>query len=294
MTPHSHSSSVSGLHKRVALERLTLATIWAPTAVAGAVLLGIVGTILAHGVSAISWQFLSQQSRELGASGGVLYQVLGSLLVVSGAALVAFPLALGTAICQNEFIPSGFLRDFSSRLVYVLHAVPSIVFGLFGLLFFVRMLGLGVSWLSGSLVLAAMILPTLVVNLKESMASIPLAYRESALALGLSKWQVVRAVLLPQSVNGAVTGLLLGLSRALGETAPIMFTATTFTGTLPRSLFEPVPTLPTHILVLAQEATRPQAITNAWGAALVLLIIVILLSSLSFAVRTKTAPATRR
>jgi len=153
--------------------------------------------------------------------------------------------------------------------------VPSIVFGVFGLIFFVNLLGFGISWFAGAVILAFMILPTVTLAAYQSMNSIPQIYRESADALGLRQWQVTVKVVVPQGFNGAVSGLLLGLARAIGETAPIMFVATAFSGvTLPTSLLAPVTTLPTHILALSQQATNPQALANAWGASLVLVSLV--------------------
>jgi phosphate transport system permease protein len=146
--------------------------------------------------------------------------------------------------------------------------------------FFVHVLDVGISWFLGSIILAMMILPTVVLASFQAMNSIPIIYRESAYALGLNKWQVIVRVLIPQSIGGAVTGLLLGLARAVGETAPIMFVATAFSGvTIPGSLFEPVTALPTHILALAQQATDPQALQNGWGASLVLICLVMMLGS---------------
>ncbi len=160
-------------------------------------------------------------------------------------------------------------------LLYGLNGIPSIVFGIFGLVFFVHFLGMGISWFVGSMILAIMMLPTILFSTYQSMNSIPRIYRESALALGLDKWQVIVKVIIPQSIGGAITGLLISLARAIGETAPIMFIATAFSGIqLPNSISEPVTALPTHILILAQQATDSNALSNAWGTSLVLIILV--------------------
>jgi phosphate transport system permease protein len=169
-----------------------------------------------------------------------------------------------------------------------LNGVPSVIFGIFGLVFFVNVLGTGISWFVGSIILAMMILPTVVLATYHSINSIPEIYRESALALGLNKWQVIAKVLLPQGIGGAITGLFLGLARAVGETAPIMFIATAFTGVeIPGSFFEPVTALPTHILALAQQAINEQALQNAWGASFVLICLVTVFSALGLWSRKK-------
>jgi len=166
--------------------------------------------------------------------------------------------------------------------------VPTIIFGLVGYIFIGGVFKLGVSWITGSFILAVMILPTLTLSIQEALYAIPFKYRETALALGLGRWSLVKKVLLPRSLSGIFTGLFLGLARAAGETAAIMFTATAFSGVgLPRGISEPVATLQTHILVLAGEATNPLARQNAWGAALVLVAIVTLLSLMAMVIRTK-------
>ncbi|MBI5183687.1 MAG: phosphate ABC transporter permease PstA [Nitrospinae bacterium] len=243
--------------------------------------------IFVKGLPAIDIEFLTTESRDFGAQGGILYQLLGSIIIISGAGVVALPIALGTAVYQYEYINPS-LRRISNLMIYALNGVPSIIFGLFGLVFFAHNLGLGISWLSGSLILGTMILPTIIVSIKESFDSLPVIYKESAWALGLSRWQVIRSVLIPQSLSGIITGLLLGLARAGGETAPIMFTATCFSGVLlPHSFSEPVTTLPTHILYLAQEASNPVTLTNGWGASVVLIIFICIMSISSMIIRTR-------
>jgi phosphate transport system permease protein len=173
-------------------------------------------------------------------------------------------------------------------MLFALNGIPSIIFGLFGYIFFCSFLNLGISWLTGVLVLGIMIIPTITVSIKESIESIPASFRESGLALGFTKGRLIIKVLIPQSLYGMATGLLLGLARAAGETAPIMFTATTFSGvTIPHSLKEPITTLPTYILVIAQESLNPDAMTNAWGAAMVLMTIVFAMSLASLFIRLK-------
>ncbi len=247
----------------------------------------ILSAIFVRGLPAINLEFLTAESREFGKNGGIFYQTMGTLILIGAAGVLALPIALGSAVYQTEYL-SPSLRGTADLLVYALNAVPTIIFGLFGYMFFGVFLKLGVSWLTGSFILAIMVLPTVIVSIKEAIESIPVKYLEAGLALGLTQERLVRAVIIPQSLHGVVTGLLLGLARAAGETAAIMFTATTFSGVLlPSSFREPVTTLQTHILILAQEAINPRALTNAWGAALVLVALVMFMSIGSMLIREK-------
>ncbi len=266
--------------------------IW--TGLAGVTLVGcltlvfILVTVLWKGLPALRISFLLEESRQFGMAGGILYQALGTLLLMAGAAAVCLPVALGSVLFQTEFLRSPGVKKFLRLLIYSLNGVPTIIFGLIGYLFFGLFLDTGVSWVTGTLILAVMILPTLHVSLQDAVEAIPAHYRESGLALGLTPWQLMASVIVPQSVYGIVTGTLLGLARAAGETAAIMFTATAFSGVrLPESWSEPVPTLQTHILVLAQEAVNPTALANAWGAGLVLLTLVFVLIAATLVVRTR-------
>jgi phosphate transport system permease protein len=247
----------------------------------------ILVTVFTKGASAISLSFLFEESRNFGLEGGIFYQIAGTLILMMGAALLCLPVALGSVLFQTEFLHSLPLKKMFRHLIYSLNAVPTIIFGLIGYLFFGVFLEAGVSWVTGVLVLAVMILPTLHVSIHEAVESIPKHYREAGLALGLSPGQQMRAIILPQSLHGIVTGTLLGLARAAGETAAIMFTATAFSGVrLPQSWTEPVTTLQTHILVLAQEAANHQALTHAWGAGLVLLTLVFILIAATLWIRS--------
>ena len=255
------------------------------------ILLFLIGSIICQGGKALSLDFLMSDARDFGASGGIRYQILGSLILIFFAACLVLPLAVGTAIFRSEYVTSEKLGHQIDLAIFSLNGIPSITYGLFGLIVFVNIFGMGVSWIIGSILLAIMILPTVTVSSYQAMRAIPNSYRENAAALGLSRAQTVRRVILPQSLHGVVTGLLIGLARAIGETAPIMFVATAFSGvSWPRSINEPVSTLPTHILALAQQATNPDALRNAWGASFTLILIVILLSSLAYAARHKLQP----
>jgi phosphate transport system permease protein len=272
--------------------RLFLILCWSSLAFSSLVLIFLIATIIWNGFQSVSLEFLILPAKSFGAEGGVLYQIIGSLMLVVTAALLSFPIALGTAIYKSEYLKNERLKRLSDILIYGLNGIPSVIFGIFGLILFVNLLNTGISWFVGAIILGIMILPTLVLTAYQSINSIPQQYRESGLALGMNKWQVNTQVLIPMGIHGAFTGLLIGLARAIGETAPIMFIATAFSGAaIPGSLLEPVATLPTHILALAQQATDPAAIQNAWGASLVLITLVGLfsISALYFRNRYKTS-----
>lgn len=273
---------------RALANRLFVVVTWMAVGLYSLIGLFFFAVIIGNGIRAIDFEFLFTPSRNFGASGGVFYQIMGSLLLILFAALICFPLALGTALFKSEYLKCIRMQRLCAILVYGLNGVPSIIFGIFGLIFFVHILGTGLSWFIGSIILAIMIHPTVVLAAYHAINSIPEIYRESASALGLSKWQVIVKVLLPQGISGAITGLFLGLARAVGETAPIMFIATAFSGVeLPGSFFEPVTSLPTHILALAQQAIDEQALQNAWGASFVLIGLVTALSALGLWSRMK-------
>lgn len=250
----------------LALSALALATL---------TLLSLLGLIIVKGAGALNLDFLTQTSRNFGASGGISNQILGSLLMVVVAGLLVMPVSLGLALYMSEIIKTAQARRAAKTLLLTLNTVPSITFGIFGLVFFVTILGTGISWFVGSIILAFMMLPTVTLASYQSLNAIPSIYRENGYSLGFTQGQTFTHILIPQSFHGTVTGLLIGLARAVGETAPIMFVATAFSGVgFPNALHEPVSTLPTHILALAQQATNPEAVANAWGAALVLILIV--------------------
>jgi phosphate transport system permease protein len=268
---------------------------WVAVIICSTILFFLFGVILWNGLPAININFITQASSDFGASGGIIYQIGGSLLLVLFSAMICLPIALGTAIYKSEYLKNRKLHKIINTLIYSLNGIPSVIFGIFGLILFVNILGMGISWIVGSIILAMMILPTVSLSTYHAINSIPTVYRESSLALGLTKWQVISKVLLPQGFSGAITGLLIGVARAIGETAPIMFIATAFSGVkLPSSFSEPVSTLPTHILALAQQATNPDALQNAWGTSLVLVMLVVLFSISALFIRLRYQTISRR
>lgn len=254
-----------------------------------AVLAGIVLFITMRGWSALSWGFLTEQIALVGAAGGIFYNIVGTLVLLATAFVISTPLALTISIVHSVYLRESRYRGKLTVLLYLLNGVPSILFGIVGMVIFVQWLGWGKSWLSGGILLGIMILPTVSVTLIERIGSLPARYLEAAAGLGLRRSQIIRSVILPQSVGGLITGLMLGLARAAGETAPIMFTATIFAGaTFPDGVKEsPVLSLPYHIFILAQDSYDPDVKAKLWGAALVLLILVLGLSLVALPARLK-------
>ncbi len=256
-------------------------------------LIGLLFVVAQRGLPALGWSFFTDQIRLAGAAGGIFWNLVGTLILLFAAFTICTPMAVGLALLERVWLPEGVARRSLRTALYALNGVPSILFGIFGFIVFVQWLGWGKSWLIGGIALALSMLPTVTVALIERLTAVPSASIEAAAALGLSRSQIIWAMLLPQAWSGLVTGSLLGLARAAGETAPIMFTCTIFAGaTWPQGIREsPVLTLPYHIFVLAQDSFDPAAGTRLWGAALVLLGLVFLLSLLALPLRLKAHDA---
>jgi len=234
---------------------------------------------------AISWEFLTRPPLDSGRAGGIYPAIIGTLYLVAGAIAIALPLGVGAAIYLVEYTREGRLTQLIRTGIDLLNGTPSIVFGLFGFAFIVLYLGAGVSMLAGQMTLALMVLPTMIRTTEEALKSIPMALREGSLALGATKWQTISRVVLPPAVPGIVTGAILSIGRAAGETAPIMFTAVVFSSRfLPDSVLDPVMALPYHLFILATNV--PGASANQYGTALVLLMLVVGFYAIAIAART--------
>jgi phosphate transport system permease protein len=249
------------------------------TAILGAIItviifLGIIlGYIIINGAGALSWEFITGSPSNLGRSGGIFPAIVGTFYLVIGAILIALPLGVGAAIYLTEYTQEGTLTKIIRAGADLLNGTPSIVFGLFGFAFLVLYLRFGISLLAGQITLAFMILPTIIRTTEEALKSVPQNLREGSYALGASKWQTIRKVVLPPAAPGILTGAILGIGRAAGETAPILFTAVVFSGFFPTSLLSPVNALPYHLYILATSIPNSQQAQA--GTALVLLLLVI-------------------
>jgi phosphate transport system permease protein len=254
----------------------------------GALLL-VVGLIMVRGLPAISWHFLTEQIRLVGAAGGIFYNAIGTLILTGTALTACAPLALGTGLLCGVYLRNSPWRNRLSVLLYVLNGVPSILFGIIGFIIFVKFFDWGKSWLTGGLLLGFMIVPTASIAFVERIEAIPPKYVEAACGLGMRTSQTIWSVVVPQSLSGLMSGSLLGLARAAGEVAPIMFTATIFAGaTVPHGIREsPVLSLPYHIFVLAQDSFDQSINEKLWATAGILVGIVFLLSILALPIRLR-------
>jgi phosphate transport system permease protein len=250
-------------------------------------LLGIIAFLVASGWWAISWDFLTLPPTDAMTKGGIMPAIVGTLYLTVGAIAVALPLGVVSAIYLTEYARQGrFIRMIRVGM-HCLAGVPSVVFGLFGLGFFVVFLKFGSSILAGSLTLGILILPTIIGASEEALKGVPQTFREASLALGVSKWRTISRIVLPTALPGILTGAILGVGRAAGETAPIMFTAAAFfTAVLPKSIFDEVMALPYHIYVLATAGTRIEQTRHLqYGTALVLIALVLGINLVAILIR---------
>ncbi|HML61097.1 MULTISPECIES: phosphate ABC transporter permease PstA [Solidesulfovibrio] len=267
----------AGLRRRHRTQKIMWGVFGLSSLVNMAALVLICGFLLIKGLPAISWSFLTEMPRDSMTAGGILPCILGTIYLSLGTMCVAFPLGVASAVYLNEYARPGRTLRLIRLGINNLAGVPSVVFGLFGLAFFVTFFGLGVSLLSGILTLSILVLPVIIGTAEEALKSVPQTYREASLGLGATKWQTIRLVVLPAALPGMLTGAILGLSRVAGETAAIMFTAAVFfTPYLPTNITDSVMALPYHIYVLATagteiDKTRPLQ----YGTALVLIVLVL-------------------
>lgn len=249
----------------------------------------ILGFIVYNGVGVISWKFITESPRNAMTEGGIFPAILGTIYLVIGAIVIAFPLGVASAIYLHEYARPGRLVRIIRLGINNLAGVPSVVFGLFGLAFFVVFLGFGSSILSGGLTLGFLILPIIIGASEEALKAVPRTYREASYALGGTRWQTISRVVLPAALPGILTGSILGIGRAAGETAPIMFTAAAYyTTRLPRSIFDEVMALPYHIYVLATAGTHIEQTRGIqYGTALVLIALSLGVNLIAILIRTK-------
>jgi phosphate transport system permease protein len=239
------------------------------------------------GGGVLSWEFISQAPRRGMTEGGVFPAILGTFMVTIVTAILAVPMGMFAAIYLNEYAKQNRITRLIRLSIRNLSGVPSIVYGLFGVILFVNIMHFGTSVLSAGLTLGLMTLPWTITASEEALKTIPNSYREGALALGATKWQAIRTNVLPYAMPGMLTGTVLGLARAAGETAPIMFTGAAFyLPLLPKSLLDQFMALPYHLYVMAtQHHAISQVRPLAYGTALVLLILILLMNLLVVIIR---------
>jgi phosphate transport system permease protein len=284
------SSGPKGLQaRRRVLQSLIFGLFRLSAAINGIALVIIIYFLVVRGWRAITWTFLTQAPMDSMTKGGILPCIVGTICLSLGAILVAFPIGVASAIYLHEYARPGRVLRIIRLGINNLAGVPSVVFGLFGLAFFVVWLKFGVSILAGALTLGALTLPVIIGASEEALRSVPDTYREASLGLGATKWQTIYRVVLPAALPGILTGAILGVSRAAGETAPIMFTAAVFfTPSLPTSIFDEIMALPYHVYVLATAGTEIEATRHLqYGTALVLIVLVLGLNLIAIIYRAR-------
>lgn len=259
-------------------QRIAVAVLFCCTLLVVLPVLVVLAIITYKGISAISWDFLSNMPEGGMNAGGIFPAILGTLYLVTGAVLFAVPLGVMSAIYLVEYSKNGVISRLIKLAIVNLAGVPSVVYGLFGLGIFVVFMGFGVSILSGSLTLGIMILPVIITASREALESVPKSFRTVSLSLGASRWQTIRHAVLPHALPGILTGTILGLGRAAGETAPILFTVAAFyLPALPVSIFDQTMALPYHLYVISTQVPGIREDIR-FGTALVLLLLVLLLN----------------
>lgn len=285
-----HMPQDSGyVKRRKPLQRFMFCLFHVAVFINAAALAIICGFVLYHGLPAISWEFLTAFPRDSMTKGGILPCILGTIALSYGSMLIALPWGVATAIYLQEYARPGPLVHAIRLTINNLAGVPSVVFGLFGLSMFVTAMKMGVSLLAGMFTLAALVLPLIIGASEEALRSVSQTYREASLGLGATKWQTISLVVLPAALPSILTGAILAVGRAAGETAAIMFTAAMFfSPRLPGSLFDSVMALPYHIYVLATagteiELTRPMQ----FGTSLVLIVLVLGMNLMAIIMRAR-------
>jgi phosphate transport system permease protein len=253
-----------------------------------AVLFIILGFIVIRGISAINWTFLTAMPEDGMTKGGIFPAIVGTLCLILGSVIFAFPIGVMSGIYINEYMKDSRMKRFFRSMTDNLAGIPSIVFGLFGMAFFVNTLEFGDSILAGSLTLGLMVLPIIIRTTEEALKSVDNSLRIGSYALGATKLQTIRKVVLPVGFPNIMTGLILSISRVSGETAPILFTvAAYFLPKLPHSIFDQVMALPYHLYVLTTSGTNiEESRPMAYGTALVLILIVLIVNLSANAMRS--------
>ena len=243
-------------------------------------------TILADGLGSINYTFLTSYPSRFPEKAGIYPIIMGSIYLMGLTILFSAPIGISAAIYLNEFAKDTWFNRFLRRIIQNLAGVPSIVFGLLGFLFFTRMLNLGFSILSGSLVLTIMVLPMIVVATEEALKSVPQSFREAARGVGSTKWQTVRHHVLPYAIPGMSTGIILSVSRAIGETAPILFIVSFFSKTAPTGIMDNFTALPSQIYYWTQHV-KPEFHNLAAATIIILLLMLLGMNLIAIIIRQR-------
>ena len=254
-------------------EKICHAFIWIMAILSFFVLAAIIGNLLSHGLPLLSLDFILQLPRNMGREGGILSSIIATLYLIAVSLVITVPIGIGSAIYLTEYKKKGKLLKVIRFTTESLAGIPSIIFGIFGFAFFVIFLGMGWSILSGGLTLALMILPTMVRTAEEAMNSVSGSLKEGSLALGATRWQTIVGVVVPSALPGIITGIILSIGRAVGESAAVILTAGSSLG-VPKSLFDPGRSMSVHLYVLAAEGISMEK-AYATGTVLIILIILI-------------------
>jgi len=255
-------------------EKLARTVVWSAAFGVIGLLFFIMAYILIKGTPSLNWQFLTQNPSDMGRSGGIFSTIIGTLMVTAVAIVVATPLGVGTAFYLTEYTREGPVTRIIRFSAESLAGIPSIVYGLFGFIFFVMYLGLGWSVLSGGLTLAVMILPTIIRTSEEAILTVPRMYREVSFSLGGTRWQTISGVVFRTALPGISTGVILGIGRSVAETAAVILTAGSSLR-MPTSLFSPARTMAVHFYILAREGISME---RAYGTAALMIILILLIN----------------
>jgi phosphate transport system permease protein len=270
-------------------ELIAKIVIWSISVLVVSILFFIVAFILINGLPTLTWKFLTENPSDMGRSGGVFSTIVSTFLVTIVAVVVATPFGVGTAFYLTEFTRENKVTRIIRFSAESLAAIPSIVFGLFGFIFFVITLGMGWSIISGGLTMAVMILPTIIRTSEESILSVPVQYREVSYSLGGSKWQTITGVVLPAALPGIATGVILGIGRCVAETAAVVLTAGSSLR-MPTSLVSSARTMAVHFYILAREGISME---RAYGTATLLIIIIFIINIIANIIVNKFASNAR-
>ena len=272
---------------RYAVQRIGFAAI---TLMVILTVLPIVGTIIfiiIKGISAISWEFLSGFPHDGMRAGGILPAIIGTLYLTLGTAFFSVPLGIAAAIYLAEYAKDNRLTRLIRLAIINLAGIPSVVYGLFGLGLFVLFLQFGTSILAASLTLSIMTLPVIISTAEEALRAVPQAFRTVSISLGATRWQTISRIILKEALPGILTGVILGLERAAGETAPILFTgAAFFLPRLPQSPFDATMALPYHLFVISTQVPE-MPIQIQYGTALVLMVFVLTMNIIATVIRSR-------